>query len=114
MTFPLKLNAVGNLPSSSASNIDVIGWSGVKDAMGRSGALLVTDHDGPQVVILPVADNVAAMLALHDLLSPLDALGRSVDERRASLKAPDAGDRLRGMINEHTALGGRLVGDEEH
>ena len=114
MVFPLKLNAVANLPSISASDVDAIGWPGEKEAMGRCGAIVVTDPDGPQAVILPVADYMAATQALRDAQSPLDALRRSYDERLVSLRAPDAGDRLRALINEPTALGGRVVAGEEH
>lgn len=114
MAFPLNPNAIAHLPGMSLSDVGAIGWPGLMEAMGRSGALLVTDHDGPQAVILPVADYVAPMLALHDLQPPLDALGRSFDERRASLKAPEAGDCLRAVVNEPTALGGRVVAGEEH
>lgn len=114
MALPLNPNAIAPLPGISVSDVDAIGWPGLMEAMGRSGALLVTDHDGPQAVILPVADYVAAMRALHDSQSPLDALRRSFDERRASLKAPEADDCLRTVVNGLTALGGRVVAGEEH
>ncbi len=44
----------------------------------------------------------------------LEVLRRSFDERLESLRAPEAGDRLRGLIDEPTRLGGMVKTGETH
>jgi hypothetical protein len=46
--------------------------------------------------------------------SALEALRRNFDERLAALRAPDAGDRLRALIDEPTRLDGMVKAGASH
>jgi prevent-host-death family protein len=80
--------------------------------VAREGRVVVTNHREPEAVILSIdeyAALVSAVVAADRVQeSALDVLRRSFDERLAALRKPDAGDRLRALINEPTRLGGMV------
>ena len=102
MALPLTLPALHQLPRTPATEVKTQGWRGLMRAVGRSGKLVVTNHDTPEAVVLS-AEEYGAIAAALDIAAErgdpaLDALRRSFDDRLAALDAPDAGDRLRGLM----------------
>lgn len=108
ITVPL-LEDVAETP---ASDFKRLGWRGVMKGVAREGRVLVTNHREPEAVILSIQEYTALVsaAAAADRVqeSALDLLRRSFDERLAALRKPDAGDRLRALINEPTQLGGAV------
>ena len=75
------------------------------------GAVLVTNHDQPEAVILS-ADAYATLLdrakqAESRVESDLALLRRRFDERLAALRKPDAGPRLRSIMRGPARLRGK-------
>jgi len=76
------------------------------------GAVLVTNHDQPEAVILS-ADAYATLLdrakqAESRVESDLALLRRRFDERLAALRKPDAGPRLRSIMRGPARLRGKV------
>jgi len=73
------------------------GWSGVMRTLVKDGAVVVTNHDEPEAVILRVGEYEALIELVEQLKSrvtnELDALRQRFDEPLAALRAPDAGAR---------------------
>src|SRR5207253_2637668 len=47
---------LARLPRAPASDFKMLGWPGVMNTLRANGTLLVTNHDGPEAVIIPVAE----------------------------------------------------------
>jgi prevent-host-death family protein len=118
MALPLKLDAIEDLPRTPASDVKKLGWRGVMKAIGRSGKVLVTNHNAPEAVILSAEEYDAIQRALHEAgagsASALDALRQQFDQRLASLQAADAGDRLRSVMRGPARLGGKVKAGASH
>jgi prevent-host-death family protein len=100
------------VPTLTASDVKRRGWRGVMRTVGSGGAVVITNHDEPEAVVLSVEvfeqlRERAARSEAH-LESDLESLRRRFDERLAALEAPNAGDRLRGVLGTRTRLGGAL------
>jgi PHD/YefM family antitoxin component YafN of YafNO toxin-antitoxin module len=87
-------------------------------SVAREGRVLVTNHREPEAVILSIKAYTdlldAAAAADRAQGSALEVLRRSFDERLAALRSPDAGERLRALINEPTRLGGMVKAGASH
>ena len=99
------------LPRTPASSIKTLGWRGVMQGVRQNGRMLVTNHDRPEAVILPVEAYAALVRAANagqrrdtDILETLRA---RFDERLAALRADDAGDRLRDVMEAPAELRGK-------
>ena len=120
MTAPyaLKLDALEALPHTPASDVKKLGWRGVMKAMARHGKVLVTNHNEPEAVILPVEEYTAIMNLLRDAAARdeavVETLRRRFDERLANLKAPDAGEKLADLLRRPLNLEGRVIAGEGH
>lgn len=118
MTLPLKLDAIEDLPRTPASDVKKLGWRGVMKAVGRTGKVVVTNHNEPEAVILSMEEYGAIMRGLLEARSrhesALDALRQRFDARLASLQAADAGDRLRGVMHGPASLGGKVKVGASH
>ena len=116
MAPALALKSLESLPRTPASDMKKLGWRGVMKTIARSGKVLITNHDEPEAVIIPVAEYNAMLALLRGAASrdedALDALRRKFDERMASLKAPGAGEKLNSMFDKPLALGGRVIAGE--
>jgi prevent-host-death family protein len=112
MALTLKLDAIGNLPRTPASNVKKLGWRGVMKAMARVGKMVVTNHNEPEAVILSAQEYDAIVHALAEAglthESALDTLRHRFDERLAALQTADAGDRLRTVMQAPPKLGGKV------
>ena len=95
-----------------ASDVKRRGWRGVMRTLSVEGAVLVTNHDQPEAVIL-AADAYANLLdrakqAESRVESDLALLRRRFDERLAVLRKPDAGERLRSVMRGPARLRGKV------
>jgi PHD/YefM family antitoxin component YafN of YafNO toxin-antitoxin module len=106
------------LARTPASDVKKLGWRGVMRAVGREGKVLVTNHDQPEAVILSTDEYQRLLQAAQGAEArqddALDALRRRFDERLASLAAPDAGERLRGVFAQPAVLAGQVKAGETH
>ena len=118
MALTLKLDALENLPQTSASDVKKLGWRGVMRTIGRKGKVVVTNHSEPEAVILSAEEYGLILRALSDAgaqqESALEVLRRRFDERLASLQAEDASARLRALMQGPTTLGGKVKAGETH
>jgi PHD/YefM family antitoxin component YafN of YafNO toxin-antitoxin module len=100
------------LPVAPASSVKKNGWRGMMRALSTEGRLLVTNHNHPEAVILSTAEYTklvkAAAAAEQAAPNPLVELRRKFDERLSVLDAPDAGDRLRELIQSPAPLDGQV------
>ena len=112
MSLPIKLDAIELLPHTPASDVKKLGWRGVMKAIGRSGKVVVTNHNAPEAVILSVQEYGQIMQALEQSesnnSSALEMLRARFDQRLEALRADDAGERLRTLTRTPAALGGKL------
>ena len=115
MPVPLTPGAYENLeklPRTPASDVKKLGWRGVMRAIKLSGKVVVTNHNEPEAVIIPVEEYEAMLRIMQQAesnnASALDALRQRFDERLAVLQAPDAGDRLRSVMRGPAKLGGKV------
>ena len=85
---------------------------GVMRALKLKGSVVVTNHNEPEAVIVPVEEYEAMLRIMHQAesktASVLDDLRHRFDERLAVLKAADAGDRLRSVMRGPARLGGKV------
>lgn len=116
MTLPMTIDALADLPRTPASDVKKQGWRGLMKTVGRVGKVVVTNHNTPEAVILSTQEYDAIVVALRDAASRVDpaleALRRRFDERLAALGAPDAGDRLRGLMRTPVRLNGEVKAGE--
>ena len=107
-TFP----PLEKLPRTPASDLKKLGWRGMMNALRSKGKLLVTNHDEPEAVIIPVAEYgvllqiVAQSEAQTE--SALAELRRSFDERLTVLQGRPAASRLQSTIRGRVKLGGKV------
>jgi hypothetical protein len=95
-----------------ASDVKKRGWRGVMRTLRGQGAVLVTNHDEPEAVILTVTEYAGlvevARQAESRMASELETLRRRFDDRLAALRAPDAGARLRSIMRGPARLRGKV------
>lgn len=103
---------IEKLPRLPASDVKKRGWRGVIRTLREQGVVLVTNHDEPEAVILPVNEYAGlvevAQQAESRMASELEALRRRFDNRLAALRAPDAGARLRSLMRGPARLRGKV------
>jgi prevent-host-death family protein len=82
------------------------------NALRSKGKLVVTNHDEPEAVIIPVAEYDALMQLVEQSQaqteSALAGLRRSFDERLAVLQNESAATRLQSAIRGRAKLGGKV------
>ncbi|HWG30012.1 MAG TPA: type II toxin-antitoxin system prevent-host-death family antitoxin [Steroidobacteraceae bacterium] len=103
---------LAKLPRTPASDLKKLGWRGMMNTLRSKGKLLVTNHDEPEAVIIPVAEYDALMQIVAKsearTESALDGLRRSFDERLSILQDRSAADRLQSAIRGRAKLGGKV------
>ena len=103
---------LAKLPRTPASDLKKLGWRGMMNTLRSKGKLLVTNHDEPEAVIIPVAEYDALMQIVAKsearTESALDGLRRSFDERLSILQDRSAADRLQSAIRGGAKLGGKV------
>jgi prevent-host-death family protein len=115
MTTPAKSAAylpLAKLPRTPASDLKKLGWRGIMNALRSKGRLLVTNHDEPEAVVIPVGEYDALMELVEQsesqAESALAGLRRSFDERLAVLQGQSAATRLQSTIRGRAKLGGKV------
>ncbi|WP_256645804.1 type II toxin-antitoxin system prevent-host-death family antitoxin [Thermomonas paludicola] len=112
----IALSPLASLPQAPASDVKKLGWRGVMKAVTRNGKLVVTNHDQPEAVILPVEEYNRLLTLLRNAGEKdrvlLEDLRRRFDERLACLDAPGAGDTLRDILRKPLKLEGRVIAGE--
>lgn len=101
------------LPRKAVSDVKREGWRGIMRSVDSAGAVLMTNHDRPEAVVLSLqqyrqlaAGAAAAQRAQADRLAELT---RAFDADLAALQRADAGDRLREAFEAPVALGGQVI-----
>lgn len=106
------------LPRTPASDVKKLGWRGVMRVVGQDGAVLVTNHDRPEAVILSMTEYQRLLQAAEAAQAlqqdALQLLRQRFDERLASLRAPDAADRLRDVLAQPVQLTGQVRAGQTH
>lgn len=116
--MPVRFDAISQLPTAPASTIKREGWKGVMRSLSGTGRLVVTNHNEPEAVILSTHEYdrliKAARAAANAVNDPLQALRDRFDARLATLDAPDAEHRLRGLMANPGTLGGKVKAGETY
>jgi PHD/YefM family antitoxin component YafN of YafNO toxin-antitoxin module len=103
---------LAKLPRTPASDLKRVGWRGMMNALRSKGKLLVTNHDQPEAVIIPVEEYDALMQIVErseaQTESALAALRNSFDERLSVLQDRSAANRLQSTIRGRAKLGGKV------
>jgi prevent-host-death family protein len=103
---------LAKLPRTPASDLKKLGWRGMMNALRSKGSLLVTNHDEPEAVIVPVAEYDALMQIVEQSAAQIESaladLRRGFDERLSVLQDQSAASRLRSIIRGRAKLGGKV------
>lgn len=115
MTTPAKPAAflpIAKLPRTPASDLKKIGWRGIMNTLRSKGKVVVTNHDEPEAVIIPVAEYDALMQLVEQSEAQTEAalagLRRSFDVRLSVLQDRSAATRLQSTIRSRPKLGGKV------
>jgi PHD/YefM family antitoxin component YafN of YafNO toxin-antitoxin module len=115
MTIPVKpvtLLPLAKLPRTPASDLKKLGWRGMMIALRSKGKTLVTNHNEPEAVIMPVAeyDELLRLAEQSEAQteSALANLRRSFDERLSVLHGQSAATRLQATMRGRAKLGGKV------
>jgi prevent-host-death family protein len=107
-----RLVPLEKLPRAPASDVKKLGWRGLMNTVRSKGRLLVTHHDQPEAVIIPVAEYDALMQIVEQSAaqteSALAGLRRSFDARLSVLQNRSAASRLQSTIRSRAKLGGKV------
>jgi PHD/YefM family antitoxin component YafN of YafNO toxin-antitoxin module len=105
-------DAIAVLTRIPASDVKRRGWRGVIETLGSERALLVTNHERPEAVIVSTEEYARLTAHAADAKArtegELERLRRRFDERLAVLRAPQARERLRGAMKGPTRLRGKV------
>jgi PHD/YefM family antitoxin component YafN of YafNO toxin-antitoxin module len=103
---------LAKLPRTPASDLKKIGWRGMMNALRSKGKLLITNHDQPEAVIIPVEEyNALVQIAERSAAqteSALAALRERFDERLSVLQERSAASRLQATIRGRAKSGGKI------
>ncbi|MGH8208012.1 MAG: type II toxin-antitoxin system prevent-host-death family antitoxin [Steroidobacteraceae bacterium] len=108
---PVAFLPLAKLPRTPASDLKKLGWRGMMNALRSKGRLLVTNHDEPEAVIIPVAEYDALMQLVEQseaqTESALAGLRRGFDERLSVLQGRSAATRLQSTRRGRAKLAGQ-------
>jgi len=109
---PSTFLRLAKLPRTPASDLKKLGWRGMMNTLRSKGKLLVTNHDEPEAVIIPVEEYEALMQIVEQSEAQtelaLAGLRKSFDERLAVLQDRSAAARLQSTIRGRAKLGGKV------
>ncbi len=102
------------LPRTPASDVKKLGWRGVMKVVARHGKVVVTNHNEPEAVILPIAEyERLAQAAGQQSRTVLNELRQKYDARLAWLDEPGADEALDSMFDKPLGLGGKIFTGRE-
>lgn len=100
------------LPRKPVSDVKREGWRGVMRGVDAAGALLMTNHDQPEAVILSLHEyqrlKDLAESAVRAQQDKLAQLSQAFDEELRVLQQADTGSLLRQAFEEPLVLHGKL------
>jgi PHD/YefM family antitoxin component YafN of YafNO toxin-antitoxin module len=103
---------LAKLPRTPASDLKKLGWRAMMNVLRSKGKLLVTNHDQPEAVIIPVEEYEALMQIVEQsetqAESALSGLRSSFDERLSVLQGRSAASRLQSVVRGRAKLGGKV------
>jgi prevent-host-death family protein len=109
---PTSFVPLRKLPRTAASDVKKLGWRGVMNALRSKGALVVTNHDEPEAVIIPVAEYDTLMQLVEQSQAQtenaLADLRRTFDERLSVLQGRSAITRLQSTMRGNAKLSGKV------
>jgi len=109
---PTAFLPLAKLPRTPASDVKKLGWRGMMNALRSNGTLVVTNHDEPEAVIIPVAEYDAIMQLVEQSEAQTETvladLRRTFDERLSVLQGRTATARLQSTMRGHAKLGGKV------
>lgn len=118
MAFALKLDGIGSLPKTPASDVKKIGWRGVMRSIQESGPVVVTNHNVPEAVIVAASEYEAMIQALNEAKGrdqvTLEALRKRFDERLKGLREPGAQPRLLAAARAPVKLRGKIKAGQSY
>lgn len=104
--------SLDKLPRTQASNVKKLGWRGVMRALRLNGSVVVTNHNEPEAVIVPVEEYEAMVRIMHQTefktATVLEELRNRFDERLMVLKGADASARLLSVMRGPAKLRGKV------
>jgi prevent-host-death family protein len=109
---PTAFSPLEKLHRTPASDLKKFGWRGMMNTLRSKGKLVVTNHDEPEAVIIPVAEYDAIMQLVEQsearTESALANLRRTFDERLSVLQGRSAATRLQSTMRGRAKLGGKV------
>ncbi len=109
---PTVFLPLAKLPRTPASDVKKLGWRGMMNALRSNGTLVVTNHDEPEAVIIPVAEYDAIMQLVEQSEAQTETvladLRRIFDERLSVLQGQSAITRLKSTMRGQAKLGGKV------
>src|SRR5258708_20527347 len=109
---PTACLPLAKLPRTPAYDLKKLGWRGIMNALRSKGRLLVTNHDEPEAVVIPVGEYDALMQLVKQFEAQSEAalagLRRSFDERLSVLQGQSAATRLQSTIRGRAKLAGKV------
>jgi len=115
---PSDLPRLAKLPRTPASDLKKLGWRGMMKTLRSKGKLVVTNHDEPEAVIIPVGEYDALMQLVEQSEARTESvlldLRESFDKRLSILQGQSAATRLRSTMSARTKLGGKVKAGESY
>lgn len=110
---PSVLEGLQQLP---VSEVKKRGWKGVMRLVGDKGPLVVTNHDQPDAVVVPIGEYVRLRDLARKKAANLDTSEATVraewQRRMAWLREPGSDDFLRSLVNGPSTLQGDVKAGE--
>ena len=109
---PSNFLSVQDLPRKPASEVRTAGWPETVRVAQEAGALLVTNHDRPEAVIMAVREYERLLDVFRQsedqIEMTLDELRREYDKRLSVLRSHSAAERLRASIRKPAKVAGKI------
>jgi len=100
------------LPTAPASEVKKRGWRGMMRLARDHGAVVVTHHNEPEAVIVPMAAYTRLLEAAREKeaaeAAALEQLRRKFDEKLAVLNQPGAAEKIARITSKPIRLRGRV------
>jgi PHD/YefM family antitoxin component YafN of YafNO toxin-antitoxin module len=106
------------LPRTPASDLKKLGWRGMMSALRSKGKILVTNHNEPEAVIIPVEEYDDLLRLAEQSEAQTEAalanLRHSFDERLSVLQGQSAATRLQSTIRARAKLDGKVKAGSDY
>lgn len=108
--------ATSALPQTPASDVKKLGWRGVMRLVAKNGTVLVTNHNQPEAVILPVDEYNRILQLLIDAGErdriALEVLRKQYEARFDAPQTPETREKLRALLRSPLKLDGHIIAGE--